>query len=141
MTVFISVIPVLMISVMHFFAVKSCGKSGYFYLTSIAIGGLLGDVFFHTFPHIGLGAPSGDHHHHDHSHSEPGHHHHDIDLVKTTPVLLGIFGFFIIETLVNIMSGGGHDHSHVEDEPQPNPKDKGGKKGNKKDKAQDVAPK
>ena len=39
-----------------------------------AAGGLLGDVFLHTLPHL-MGAPHG--HSHDHSHSHEHHHHHN----------------------------------------------------------------
>jgi hypothetical protein len=47
------------------------------YLISFAIGGLLGDVFFHTLPHLSEGNGH-DHSHHDHHHQEEGHgHSHD----------------------------------------------------------------
>jgi len=42
------------------------------YLISFAIGGLLGDVFFHTLPH--LSSNEGDSHGHSHSHGH-GHGH------------------------------------------------------------------
>ena len=57
------------------------------YSISFAIGGLLGDVFFHTMPHMSGGHEHGgehqghehhghEHNHaHDHSHSHHGHSH------------------------------------------------------------------
>lgn len=48
-------------------------------MIAFAIGGLLGDVFFHTLPHLSTGHShdhSHDHHHaHDHGHEGHGHSH------------------------------------------------------------------
>jgi len=46
------------------------------YLISFAIGGLLGDVFFHTLPHLSSsGGDSHGHSHGAHDHSGHGHSH------------------------------------------------------------------
>jgi zinc transporter 7 len=53
------------------------------YAISFAIGGLLGDVFFHTMPHMNSGGGHG--HSHDHGHDNKtqgehaGHDHHGHD--------------------------------------------------------------
>ena len=44
-------------------------------MISFAIGGLLGDVFFHTLPH--LSAPNHEGHSHDHHHHHDEEHHHE----------------------------------------------------------------
>jgi hypothetical protein len=45
-------------------------------MIAFAIGGLLGDVFFHTLPHLNESqGHSHDHDHHDHGHGGHGHSH------------------------------------------------------------------
>ena len=74
-TLFISVVPILFIYILNFFLISN--KPGknllFFYLLAFAIGGLLGDVFFHTLPHMNS--------QHDHGHAEEAHHDHDHDHV------------------------------------------------------------
>ena len=54
-TLFISVVPIFVIYVFNrlFISTKDNKNKVTLYLISFAIGGLLGDVFFHTLPHIG----------------------------------------------------------------------------------------
>ena len=77
------------------------------YMISFAIGGLLGDVFFHTLPHMNAG---GEHchshsHNHSHSHADNSHHHHNHgdhshnpeEMLNNFIVIVGIIAFFLIE--------------------------------------------
>jgi hypothetical protein len=77
-TLFISVVPIFFIYALNimFLSNPSLRDSVIYYLISFAIGGLLGDVFFHTLPHLSSGE---DHNHsHDHHHDHHGHgHSHD----------------------------------------------------------------
>lgn len=93
------------------------------YLISFAIGGLLGDVFFHTIPHMNAGHGHGHEHgshensEQDHGHSHGGHNHGDHshnpeEMRNNFIIILGIIGFFIIEKLTQNYLGGGHSHSH-----------------------------
>jgi len=90
------------------------------YLISFAIGGLLGDVFFHTLPH--LSESGGDHgHHHDHHHHEHegaghGHSHDPAQMANNAIIIAGIVAFFLIEKMVSSYLGSGHshhDHDHI----------------------------
>jgi len=94
-----------------------------FYLISFAIGGLLGDVFFHTLPHMST-SHSHDHghahthaegeHHRDHSEAHGhGHAHSEADMFNNLIIVIGIITFFILEKLTHYYFGGhSHDHSH-----------------------------
>ena len=75
-TLFISVVPIFVIYLLNVFFLSrpSIRDSVIYYLLSFAIGGLLGDVFFHTLPHLSGG--SHDHGLHDHSHGSHGDHGH-----------------------------------------------------------------
>jgi zinc transporter ZupT len=101
-------------------------------LISFAIGGLLGDVFFHTLPHLNSGHShdvhaNDDHHNHDHvvglnehthSHDEAGHGHtHNAkEMCNNSIIIMGIIIFFLIEKVTKNYLGGGHDHSsHTHD--------------------------
>ena len=66
-TLFISVVPIVLIFLMNaiFLQNPKTRESAQYLMISFAMGGLLGDVFFHTIPHL-----SGEHQHgHDHGHS------------------------------------------------------------------------
>ena len=80
-------------------------------LLSFALGGLLGDVFFHTLPH--LMESNSTHSHGDHS----GHHHHSEETMNNNLVIIfGLLAFFLIEKLVhNYFEPGGHSHSDKDD--------------------------
>ena len=86
------------------------------------MGGLLGDVFFHTLPHL-----KGDHDHgHTHienpeehenskaneSHDHGHHHHSEQDMQTNLVIIAGIFSFFLIEKVSHIYLGNDHGHSH-----------------------------
>lgn len=89
------------------------------YLISFAIGGLLGDVFFHTLPHLSTGH-SNDHSHdhshghgHDHSHEHSdghGHSHDPEQMMMNLIIIVGIVSFFLIEKVVEQFVGSSHDH-------------------------------
>ena len=81
-----------------------------YYLISFAIGGLLGDVFFHTLPHL-TAVPSShdhahDHHDHDHGHGHEGHSHDPAQMHTNMIVIAGIVSFFLLEKLVSNYLGG-----------------------------------
>ena len=75
-TLFISVVPIVLIFLMNaaFFSNPKTRESSQYLMISFAMGGLLGDVFFHTIPHLSGGHSHG--HNHDHSKSEASHHGH-----------------------------------------------------------------
>jgi hypothetical protein len=110
-------------------------------MLAFAIGGLLGDVFFHTLPHITGGGHNHshehthDHSHHDHSHEHSNDHHHehshdlthdhDLDeghshdhahdsaqMKMNFIVILGILAFFLIERVTHALLEDGHSHGH-----------------------------
>lgn len=136
-TLFISIVPIFLI---YFINMCFLGSKRFTnVLLSFSLGGLLGDVFFHTLPHLtgdghghGHGVPTPppvhDSHDHGHGHSHGGHgdagndsgHAHNIDDMKTNLIIVvGIMAFFLLEQLTNhyFSSGDGHGHSHgaVED--------------------------
>jgi solute carrier family 39 (zinc transporter), member 7 len=121
-TLFISIVPIFFIYLLNlvFLSKPSLRDTLIYYLISFAVGGLLGDVFFHTLPHLGQSngsAHTHDHHAHDHGSSEQGGHSHDpAQMAIYGIVIAGIISFFLIEKIVNNYLGGGshdhHDHSH-----------------------------
>jgi zinc transporter ZupT len=70
----------------------------------------LGDVFFHTLPHIS----SGDSHDHSsHDHSNHGSHDHKFHEGHSHMIIIaGIVSFFLIEKIVSNYLGGSGEHSH-----------------------------
>lgn len=106
-------------------------------LLSFALGGLLGDVFFHTLPHMAE-AGQHDHHHHEathahshdgdsresdhqhhhhHHHNESDHHHHHSEkaILLNLYIVLGIWVFFLIDRITHEYFGGSGDtHCHGE---------------------------
>jgi zinc transporter 7 len=107
------------------------------FLLAFAGGGLLGDVFLHTIPHLLGGHHHGDHSHnegHDHSHNE-GHDHHHHDEHDHHPhdhshghdshnhdhglnvglyILLGFAFFFLFEKLIRTS----HNHNSTTNKPK-----------------------
>ena len=69
-------------------------------MISFAIGGLLGDVFFHTLPHISEvhnhNSDEG-HEHSGHDHSHAGHSHSTTEMLNNFLIIIGIVSFFLIE--------------------------------------------
>lgn len=86
------------------------------YGISFAIGGLLGDVFFHTLPHLKEDQGQAHGHGHDHGHDHHGHDHHghshDHDAETSFVIILGILGFFLIEKMTHDHLAHDHDHGH-----------------------------
>ena len=83
-------------------------------MISFAIGGLLGDVFFHTLPHIseahnhnsyegrddshsGRDHSHSEHSHSVHDHSHAGHSHSTTEMLNNFLTIIGIVSFFLIE--------------------------------------------
>ena len=91
-------------------------------MISFAIGGLLGDVFFHTLPHISEAhnhnSHEGDvHSHSSHDHSHAGHSHSTTEILNNFLIIIGIVGFFLIERVSHQLLEGdeshsGHSHGH-----------------------------
>lgn len=78
-------------------------------LLSFAAGGLLGDVFFHTLPHLSEG------HSHDHSkEAGAGHAHDPADMAINCVIVVGIVSFFLLEQITTHYFEAGHSHSHGE---------------------------
>mmetsp|Transcript_15435 Transcript_15435/g.15027 ORF Transcript_15435/g.15027 Transcript_15435/m.15027 type:complete len:166 (+) Transcript_15435:512-1009(+) len=117
-TIFISVVPIFFIYALNIIFLSSpmLKQAVIYYLISFAIGGLLGDVFFHTIPHMSH-AHGGDSHSHDHGHSHAhgdshGHGHSEGEMINNSIIVLGIMVFFVIEKISVSIFGDGHSHSH-----------------------------
>lgn len=139
-TLIVQVIPIFLIYGMNVFLVRGDAERKTFtnLMLAFAMGGLLGDVFFHTLPH--LAEEDHDHSHaHIHAASENGHHAHSEEAMQINLVIImGIWCFFMIEKFTQMYIGGdshghshGHSHSHEAAKPvqdkKANPKKKGGK--------------
>ena len=126
-TVFISVVPIFLIYLMNLVFMRSeeTRQNMTQYMIAFAIGGLLGDVFFHTIPHMNAGGGHSHGHDHGHSHShshDHGHHHGVVDHGDHTHnpeemrnnfiIIIGIISFFLIEKFTMEYLGGGHSHDH-----------------------------
>jgi zinc transporter 7 len=126
-TLFISVVPIFFIFVMNSFLSEKRRDSFVHVLLSFALGGLLGDVFFHTMPHIMEAQQhsqegEGHSHSHDHGHSHSGHgghgHHHSEEMMQTNLIIVaGIYSFFLIEKVIHGYFEG-HSHVHGSDQKQ-----------------------
>ena len=115
-TLFLQLVPIFFIYAMNvtFLGSERVRNTVVYYMISFAIGGLLGDVFFHTLPHLSSGGHGHDHHHsHEHGHGGHGHAHSEKDMFNNLIIIGGIVAFFLLEKIVNQMMGGdGHEHSH-----------------------------
>ena len=118
-TLFISIVPIFFIYFLNilFLSSPSLKDSVICYLISFAIGGLLGDVFFHTLPHLNSSGSSHEHSHdhsHEHTHGDDhsghGHSHDPMQMCNNSIIIAGIITFFLIEKVVSNIVG--HDHSH-----------------------------
>lgn len=110
-TLFITVVPVFFVYAINrmVFTHKQQLESVTQYLISFAIGGLLGDVFFHTLPHIAESSAHGQSHE-GHDHGAGGAHSHDTG--NNLLIIIGIISFFLLERLTQELLGGGHSHTH-----------------------------
>ena len=104
-------------------------------MISFAIGGLLGDVFFHTLPHMSGGGHGHSHGGgHDHHHGETkskndhkeGHGHSFEETFNNLIIIFGIISFFLIEKLTTafLSDGSSHGHAHSKEEKEPSKKQK-----------------
>ncbi|OMH86226.1 Zinc transporter SLC39A7 [Zancudomyces culisetae] len=99
-TFYISLFPNLVLLVVP----KNLSERSLRLMVSFAIGGLLGDVFFHLLPHI----------FHGESHSDS--HGHGDEAVRNTVLGLGIFfgllTFMVVDKTMRLFGEEGHSHSH-----------------------------
>jgi len=84
------------------------------YAISFAIGGLLGDVFFHTLPHMNAGGHGDAHGHEGHgdAHGHEGHGHSEEEVQINFIIIIGILAFFLIERLTQSILSDPHGHNH-----------------------------
>ena len=68
-------------------------------MISFAIGGLLGDVFFHTLPHLGSSHSHSHDHKHDDHHEHHGHSHDPAEMLNNLIIIIGIVVFFLLEKI------------------------------------------
>lgn len=111
-TLFISIVPIFFIYGLNimFLATPWIKSSVIYYLISFAIGGLLGDVFFHTIPHMNSGHSSS-HDDHSHSHEQGNSHTHDPkQMCNNSIIIVGIMVFFLIEKITKSFLGVEHTH-------------------------------
>jgi zinc transporter ZupT len=89
-TAFISIVPIFLIYFMNkiFMTGGASSQNVTNILLSFAAGGLLGDVFFHTLPHLNEGR------NHD---SKGGHAHDPADMAINCVIAVGIISFFLLE--------------------------------------------
>jgi len=96
-TLFISIVPIFLIYFMSLIFMNNGNMNETFtqVLLSFALGGLLGDVFFHTLPHLNEGHS----HDHGHDHGQGGHgHSHSVEDMQTNLIIVvGIMVFFMLE--------------------------------------------
>ena len=80
-------------------------------MIAFATGGLLGDVFFHTLPHMSTShsKEGSTEHSHDHGHDHRnGHAHSAADMENNLIIIIGIVTFFLLEKVTQSYLGGGH---------------------------------
>jgi zinc transporter 7 len=121
-TGFISLLPNVLLFLFPNFAANSSSESQVILSIgqSLAVGGLLGDVFLHTLPDCFAGAAASDHlHHHmeDHGHDHKDHHHHSHEGgIVGLIVIAGFATFLLLDICVRSLEekygGGCHGHSH-----------------------------
>ena len=100
-TLFISVVPIFLIYAMNCLCLNSTEtKENFtFLMLSFAIGGLLGDVFFHTIPHLN----GGDSHDNSQGNSQSRL---EEDMQTNLIIIMGIWFFFLIEKITNSFLSG-----------------------------------
>lgn len=121
-TFLISLIPnVLLVAVpTEILLNKPTGVNMRFVLLGFAAGGMLGDVFLHSIPHLlGSAVPHDDHKHehehedgHEHEHDKSEHGHGHALLWVGLMVLAGYLLFFVAERVASLRLGGSHGHAH-----------------------------
>ena len=96
---------------------NSSGGVGWQWGQCLAAGGLIGDVFLHTLPHIMAEGHHNEHQNKNHHHDEPHYEdHHDEEAMDAGIwILIGFFVFFTVDVLLrmteDILHGTkGHDH-------------------------------
>jgi len=123
----ISIVPNLILFFLPIDVIKK-GKGGLNVgsaMLTFAAGGMMGDVFIHSVPHLFLDHDDHGHDHghaHDHVHvlehehrheDEHGREHgHDRMMIVGLLILLGYVIFYVAERLVSLRIKGGHHHSY-----------------------------
>ena len=125
-TALISLIPNLLLLLFPAFSNGASDAVAWQWGQCLAAGGLLGDVFLHTLPHILMQGEHGpdhhDHHHHEHDHNakknrrrrttqehhhhhqEHHHHHgHDDKFPMGLWILLGFFVFLLVDVVLRMV--------------------------------------
>ena len=69
------------------------------------MGGLLGDVFFHTIPHLSAG--------HSHDPHAPHTGHSEEDMEVSILLIMGIWCFFMLEKASDTLLGSHAHHGHT----------------------------
>ena len=121
-TAFISTVPNLLLVLVPVEALLRKPKLGGItygnIMLAFAAGGILGDVFIHSLPHLLEKHEHGhlEHGHDEHGHDEHGHDHdHQHGLYVGLLVLIGYVIFYVAERVANLrMSGRAHAHDHTE---------------------------
>lgn len=126
-TLFITIVPIMLIYLLNVMMSDKNRQAFVNVMLSFGLGGLLGDVFFHTLPHVMAGkehSHSHDHGHgqnpvqthdhgHDHGHSHEGGHAHSAEsMYPSLIILVGIYTFFILEKIIDKCFTPAHNHSH-----------------------------
>ncbi|KAL7500991.1 hypothetical protein ACHAWT_010576 [Skeletonema menzelii] len=126
-TGFISLLPNVLLFLFPAFAENSSADSQMIlsFGQSLAVGGLLGDVFLHTLPDcFADAAASSNHHNHshdDHKHDHHDHHHSHEGGIVGLLVIAGFATFLVLDMCVRFLEekfgGGGctHKHPHNDD--------------------------
>lgn len=121
-TLFISILPNLILLFLRVDPPYYGSINARWTLLSFAAGGLLGDVFLHSLPHLLVESDHEHHDHHEDHHSEHNSEHHENShnraLFIGLMVLLGYLIFYIAERVAGLHIGGHstHQHSHSENE-------------------------
>ena len=119
-TGFISLLPNVLLFLFPTFAANSSSESQVIlsFGQSLAVGGLLGDVFLHTLPDCfadAAAASNHDHHGHDHDHHDHHDHHHSHEGgIVGLLVIAGFATFLVLDMFVRLLEekfGGGSQHS------------------------------
>lgn len=125
-TGFISLLPNVLLFLFPNFAANSSSESQVIlsFGQSLAVGGLIGDVFLHTLPDCFADASSSDHQQHhmdhieDHKHDHNHHHHHHSHEGQVVGLIIiaGFATFLLLDMCVRLLEnkfgGGCHNHPH-----------------------------
>lgn len=118
-TGFISLLPNALLFLFPNFAAHHSFSHGVIlsFGQSLAVGGLLGDVFLHTLPDCFAGASHTHHHNRDHNLINHHHNHNHQRGVMGLVVIAGFSTFLVLDICVRLLEeklgGSNHDHKHT----------------------------